>query len=51
MTTPWNKRLFKFSKKLVATLKRVIVSPKGMTELGLPTSAISKKESLKIKNE
>ena len=37
MTTPWKKRLFKFSKKLVATLilptlKRVIVLPKGMTE-------------------
>ena len=38
MTSPWKKRLFKFSKKLVAklilaTLKRVILSPKGTTEL------------------
>ena len=35
MTTPWKKRLFKFSKKLIptlilATLKRAIVLPKGM---------------------
>ena len=38
MTTPLKKRLVKFSKKLVATLmlatlKRVTVSPKRMTEL------------------
>ena len=62
MSTLWKKRLFKFSKKLVATLisaalKRAIVLPNGMTEYrevfqekGLPTSAISQKESSKIKN-
>ena len=52
MRTPWKKRLFKFSKKLVATLnlatlKQVIVLLKGTTE---SKSAINQKESSKIQN-
>ena len=52
MRTPWKKRLFKFSKTLVATLnlatlKQVIVLPKGTTE---SKSAIIQKESSKIQN-
>ena len=52
MRTPWKKRLFKFSKKLVATLnlatlKQVIVLPKRTTE---SKSAI-KKNLQKLKME